>query len=143
MVSAILEVMAGTLGPSEAAAALGISAPKYYMVETRALEGMLAACEPRRPGYAHTPERELASLKKKYGKMERECARYQALARAAQRTVGLSTAKAKQGESKKGKRKRKPTVRALTLAKRLRIEQDDESQGVEGADKGTQEQHGG
>src|SRR6516164_6368790 len=52
LAAAVLEVLAGTRGPSEAAAALSISLPRYYQLEGRALEGLLAACEPRRGGRA-------------------------------------------------------------------------------------------
>jgi hypothetical protein len=66
-------------------------------------------------------ERELESLKKKHAGLERECARYQALARASRRAVGLRLPKrGKEAKDKKGRRKRKPTVRALTLAKKLK-----------------------
>ena len=46
---AILEVLAGLRTPADAAAALGISVPRYYQLETRALEGMVTALEPRPP----------------------------------------------------------------------------------------------
>ena len=125
MVGVILEVMAGSMTPSDAAGAMSMSIQKYYMVESRALDGMLAACEPRKKGYVRTPEREIEALKNKQASLERECARYQALARAARRAVGLSVpkkkeAQGKEGKGKKGKRRRKPTVRALTLAKQLK-----------------------
>ena len=56
-----------------------------------------------------------------HASLERECARYQALARASRRAVGLRLPKkGKEVKDKKGRRKRKPTVRALTLAKRLK-----------------------
>jgi hypothetical protein len=124
-VSAVLEVMAGTLTPTEAAEALNISVPKYYMIESKALEGMLEACEPRPVGYAWTPERELEAMKKEHEKLKRECDRYKALARAAQRAAGFNPPRGKKKQAQKGKRKRKPTVRALTLAKRLKDQKED------------------
>jgi len=119
-VSVILEVLAGTMTPTSAAQVLGCSPARYYGIEATALDGMVSACEPRPAGYVHTPERELAALKKQNAKLERECARYQALSRAAQRAAGLSAAKVERAKQAPGKRKRKPTVRALKLAKQLR-----------------------
>jgi hypothetical protein len=131
----VLEVLGGVLTPPEAAAALGISPPRYYMVEMRALEGMLTACEPRPRGYSQNAEKELASLNARCAKLERENARYQALVRAAQRTVGLSAAhKTDAVRGGKKVRARKPVVRALALAARLKEEtplapQDNEATG--------------
>jgi len=123
-VGLLLEVLAGTLSPSDAASLLGISTPRYYMVESRALQGMLEACEPRKRGYVRSAEKELELLQKKYEQLQRERDRYQALVRAAQRTVGIGPQRrkmeAKKQEKKKGKRRRKPTVRALKLAERVK-----------------------
>jgi len=126
----LLEVLAGAMLPSEAASALGISRARYYLLESRALAGLVKACEPRPAGYVHTPERELESLKKAHARLERECARYQTLVRAMQRGVGLllpakHQSKAKGGE--KGARRRKPTVRALVLSEKLKHQAVDES----------------
>lgn len=115
----MLEALAGTVTPLVAADTLGISTPKYY-VESRALEGLIAACEPKPRGHTKTPERELAKLSREYAKLERECVRYQALARAAQRTLGVVLPKGKEDKPEKGKRKRKPVVRALRVAEALR-----------------------
>jgi len=121
MAGVVLEVLSGTMTPTEAAEIMGMSVPKYYMVESRALDGLVLACEPRKRGYVRSAERELESLKKKHAGLERECARYQALARASRRAVGLRLPKrGKEAKDKKGRRKRKPTVRALTLAKKLK-----------------------
>jgi hypothetical protein len=124
---AILEVLAGLRTPAEAAQSLQISVPRYYVLETRALEGLVAACEPKPLGKQPTPETRIAALEKELQKARHECARQQALVRAAQRTVGLTQPAARPGkqkaeESKKGRqrRRRRPTVRALRAAKTLR-----------------------
>src|SRR5438477_8881944 len=52
LAAAILEVLAGARTPTEAATSLGLSVPRYYQVESRALEGLLAACAPRPKGRA-------------------------------------------------------------------------------------------
>jgi hypothetical protein len=125
IVVAILEVLAGERTPAEAASALNISLVRYYLLETRALEGMVAACEPKPLGKQPSPQTRINSLEKELQKARRECARQQALVRAAQRSVGLSAADAQKGKAapkrdKKGRKKRRPTVRALKAAKTLR-----------------------
>jgi len=62
--SAILEVLAGMRTPTQAAEALGVSLPRYYVLETRAVQGILLACEPRSIGRQATPESALASLRR-------------------------------------------------------------------------------
>jgi hypothetical protein len=129
--AAILEVLGGARLPSEAAAALGVSLPRYYLLEQQALAGLLAACEPRMPG-GPRPETRLAQLEKQLRERERECARQQALVRAAQRTVGLAAPPAKPamagktagntGKHGSRRRRRRPTVRALRAAGQLRAD---------------------
>ena len=130
-VTVILQVLAGTIGPYEAAEALKISPTMYYKMEERALDGMLAACEPRQKGKRKTPQSELKGLKEKYAKLERERARYQTLLRASNRTVGLYLSKKNESQKdKKGRKKKRPTVRALTLAERLKDKEgSDDAQG--------------
>ena len=125
MVVAILEVLAGIRSPAEAASALKISLPRYYLLETRALEGMVAACEPKPLGKQPSPETRIASLEKELQQAHRECARYQALVRAAQRSMGLSATDARKGKTssnrdRKERKKRRPTVRALKAVDALR-----------------------
>lgn len=127
---ALLEVLAGARSPAEAAEALGVSLPRYYILETRALEGMVAACEPKPLGKQPSPETRIAALEKQLRQAQRECARQQALVRVAQRSVGLRSAapppaeprKGKPGSKRdgKGRKKRRPTVRALKAAETLR-----------------------
>ncbi len=120
LAAAILEVLAGGLTPSEAASALGISPPRYYVLEARALEGLVSGCEPRAKGRTRGPEAELAELRKEHERARRELARSQALARVAQRAAGFTAPKAKKDEpGKRGRRKRKPAVRAMVASKRL------------------------
>lgn len=123
-VSAILDVMAGNLTPTQAAEALSISVPKYYILESKALDGMLEACKPRKPGFVRTAEQELKDLQKEYAKLERECARYRTLVRTAQRAAGFNADKGKKSAAAKSKRNRKPTVRALTMAERIKVKEE-------------------
>jgi len=123
--AAILEVLAGTRTPMAAAQALGIALPRYYVLEVRALHAMLVACEPRCLGPGPTPASALASLQRECDQLRRECARQQALVRAAQRTIGLAppapAARPAPGNAKK-RRSRRPTARALRVAARLKEE---------------------
>lgn len=121
----ILEVLGGTRTPTEAAQELGIPIPRYYLLESRALEGLLAACEPRPKGPTRSAERELEGARKEAERLRRECARYMALARVAQRAVGLSAPAAppKTKPPGKGKGPRRATVRALKAVARLKSEE--------------------
>lgn len=113
--AAILEVLAGTASPSEAAQALGISTPRYFVLESRAIAALVRGCEPRPRGYVRSAERELEALRKQHTRLQSECARYQALARVARRSAGVEL------PAKKTKaRTRRPVVRALKLATGLK-----------------------
>jgi hypothetical protein len=113
----ILEVLAGSCSPAEAATRMGISLPRYYQLETRALEGMVRACEPKPLGKQPSAERRIAALEKQLQHAQRQCARQQALVRVTQRSAGLSLpAKADKPSAptdRRGRKKRRPTVRAL------------------------------
>lgn len=137
--AAILEVLAGARTPLEAAAALGISAPRYYALEYRALLGLLRACEPRRRGRAQSEERTLERERKETERLKRECARLGALLRAAQRTVGLSPTADARGQKEKtpgGRRRRRPRLaRALRAAAALQSAPGGEGEGAPGGGK--------
>ena len=134
--AAILEVLAGVRTPTDAAAVLGVSVPRYYLWEQRALEGLVAACEPRPVGRAAGWRHQLAVLEKEVARLKQDCARQQALVRASQRTIGLAAqpspaiksaaksaskaaAKAGNGAAARAKRKRRPVARALIAAATL------------------------
>lgn len=120
--AAILEVLAGTRTPAEAAVALEVSLPRYYLLEMRALHAMLVACEPRPLGRQQTSESALAALQRECEHWRRQCIRQQALVRAGQRTIGLAPpAPAKPSTSGK-RRHRRPMARALRAAARLQTE---------------------
>lgn len=119
--TAILEVLGGLRTPGQAATVLAVSLPRYYLMENRAIQGMVSACEPRPLGRAMTPASELAKLHKDYERLKRDYDRQQAVLRAAQRAVGLPPPAAP--DKKNGKRrKRRPVVRALTARARLQME---------------------
>ncbi len=116
----VLEVLAGIRGTSAAAHALGVSAMRYYQLEKRAVEGLVAACEPRpigrQPGSSDD-----GRLQKECDRLKQDVSRHQALLRSAQRALGVAPAPSVVGKPESGKRmKRKPTVRALSIVSRLR-----------------------
>ncbi|HVX15394.1 MAG TPA: hypothetical protein VHC22_29665 [Pirellulales bacterium] len=122
LAAAVLEVLAGARTPTEAAQALEVSVPRYYQLEAQALRGLLEACEPRPKGRVRTVKTEVETLVKENQRLQRELTRNQTLARAAQRTVGLSPP-APTATTKGGKKPRKRRVaRALSVVERLREE---------------------
>lgn len=120
--AAVLEVLAGARTPVAAAQALAVSLPRYYVLELRALHGMLVACEPRPIGRVVSSESALAALRRECDQLRRECARQQALVRAAQRAIGLPPpappTRPAPAHGKK-RRSRRPTARALRAAAQL------------------------
>ena len=131
----ILEVLAGVKTPTQAAADLGTSLPRYYQLETRALEGLVAALEPRPKGKQPLPANQIAALQRELEAAQRACARQQALARVAQRTLAVkltprpkakpTNAQAAEGmpaepRDQAGRRRRRPAVRALKAVQALR-----------------------
>ena len=111
--AAILEVLCGVLGPSEGAAALGLSLNRYYVLEARALGAMVEALEPRARGRKRSHAREIAAIETERDRLAGEVARLSALLRATERVVGLpgkeKVASARQRKEPRGKR----VVRAL------------------------------
>src|SRR5579862_3497927 len=71
LAAAILEVLAGSMGPSEAARGLGISLARYYQLEARALAGLVNSCETRRRG-GRRPKNELTALQRECEQLRRE-----------------------------------------------------------------------
>ncbi len=134
--AAILEVLAGMHRPLEAAQLLGTSLMRYYQLERRALEGLVAACEPPKRGPRLNPQRQLAALQREKANLARECDRQRALVRAAQRALGLkfpspthSAGKPPQEPAANGgtlrRRPRRPVVRALRAIKELQLRAED------------------
>jgi hypothetical protein len=124
LAAAILEVLAGAQTPSEAAQSLGLSLARYYQLETRAVAGLVVACEIRRGKGRGRGGGELAALRRECEQLRRECARQQALARATRRTVGLAPPPPapSPAASAPKRRKRRPTARALKMAALLQPE---------------------
>jgi hypothetical protein len=128
LAAVILEVLAGVQTPASAGQALGIRLPRYYFLEQRAIRGLVSACEPRPKGRTVSSDRQIARLERELAVCRRELGRQQALARAAQRVLGLKLAQAPVVGPTNGKgvppgkksRRRKPVVRALRAARVLK-----------------------
>jgi hypothetical protein len=117
--AAILEVLAGVRTLTEVAAQLAISLTRYYIIESRALQGLIAGCEPRPRGKVRTPASELAALRRECEQLRRQAARQQALLRVTERTRGLAASappSTKAEQKSRKKRPRKPKARALLAA---------------------------
>lgn len=121
--AAILEVLGGVRTPSEAAAALNISVTHYYLLERKALRGLVVACEmPPKGTRVPGVEQQLAALQRQLQKCHAQCLRQTALVRATQRAIGLApippvdVGKGKGTAHGNRKRRQRPTVRALRAA---------------------------
>jgi len=115
----ILENWAGVRAPPAAASALGVSLPRYYQLEQRAVGALVAVCEPRPRGPGPNAERQIRSLERQLATSRRDCARLQALLRTSQRTIGLPAVEPPAKPAPGKRRPKRPTVRALKLAQSL------------------------
>lgn len=122
----ILESLAGERTAQQAAAALSMTVTNFYLLERKALQGLLRACEPQPKGPPKPgPERKLEQLQRELARCQRECQRQAALVRATQRAVGIPAPPpvrdAAKATGKKGsRRRRRVEVRALRAARVLR-----------------------
>lgn len=125
----LLEVLAGVRATGSAAKELGITPMRFYQIEERAIGGLISACEPRSSGLQ--PERrdalELASLREQVRRQAQELNQARSVLRTTRRQLGVASApepivvrpgKRKDGKPTKAK-VRRPTVRALTVVRRL------------------------
>ena len=126
MAVVLLEVLSGAKGPQQGSDQLGISLNRYYQIETRGLQGLIAALEPRPRGKVRTPARQLELAEVENRRLRLELSRHRALLRAAQRSLGLKIAgRRKLGGStdpKQGKKRRRrvTTARATKVIAALR-----------------------
>jgi hypothetical protein len=122
----ILEVLSGLRDARDGSTALGVSVNRYYQLETRALQGLIAALEPRPKGRQQSPETRLAMVERERGRLKQELGRYQALLRSAQRSLGLASLPRKTKRSKLGgkdkPRRRRTVKRGLRAVVALRAE---------------------
>ncbi len=127
LAAAILEVLAGLRSPPAAAELLSISLPRYYQLEARALEGLVAALAPRPLGKQPSLEKRVKQLEKELDAAKRASARQEALVRLTQRSMGLvdfTKTKPAPAANGKSRKPRQPMVRALKAAQTLRAKAD-------------------
>ena len=132
----VLEVLAAMRTPQQGAEVLGLSVPGYYQLEDRATHQLELGCAIRPRGRQADGESKAAALAREVERLKQEVARYQTLLRLTQRSVGVPPA-ASAAKAAGGKRKRKPMVRAMRRAERLRAEADQHG-GAEAAPEGTE-----
>jgi len=99
-VAIILEALSGEIGTTEASEQMGVSLSRYYQLEGRALQGMLAAMEPKKRGIQMTPARQILALEAEKKLLEKDLRRHQSLLRAANRSLGLARGGRKKASSK-------------------------------------------
>lgn len=117
--AAVLEVLGGARTPTEAAESLGITLATYYLLEARALEGLVASCEPRPRGRSAAPAKTLQALTRENDRLRQDLTRTQALARAIQRASGMSAEETAKGNGPLKRSRRRPRARALRAARIL------------------------
>lgn len=118
----ILEVLSGLRRPMDVAQGLAISLARYYILEIRALQGLITALEPRTKGRQSRPEDDVARLKRDKERLERELSRANALVRSAQRVYGVPVIPpTKTGANGKQRKPRKAVVRAKRAIAALRL----------------------
>ena len=127
----ILEVLGGLRGPGDAAKAMGVALPRYYVLETRALQALIKAMEPLPRGPGRNPDAEIAALQTALARQKQELVRSQSLQRAMRSAIGISLAQPKDAKPEPGKRKpKRPSVRALKAVKVLRAGLEDAPQAI-------------
>ncbi len=131
LATAILEVLAGMRTPTQAAQALGMSVMRYYQVEARGVQGLITACESPRRGPQRSVEKEMRTLRREHERLQRELGRQQALARMAQRSIGLSAPPPPSPKPGGKKRRRRPSVRGLRMVEQLRPADGEVAAGVQ------------
>jgi hypothetical protein len=111
----LLEAWSGVRSTTSASAAMGVALPRFYHLEARALEMLVAAMEPRPRGRQRTAESEVQKQKAELSRLRREVSRFQTLYRTAQRSLGIAVAKppeAQKNPAPGGKRRRGPRKKA-------------------------------
>jgi hypothetical protein len=112
----VLETLGGLRSASDAAETLEVATARYYVLERRAIEGMIEALERRPRGRRRTLEAELEHARRELESVEHELARYQALYRASQRAFGLPR------EESRAQTARRKTKTTRTRRKKSRAE---------------------
>jgi hypothetical protein len=111
----LLEAWSGVRSTQAASEAMGVALARFYQLEARALQLIVAAMEPQPRGRQITAESELVKLKAEKQRLQRDVERFAALYRTSQRALGVVIAKPPDKANNPapgGKRKRGPRKRA-------------------------------
>ena len=111
----LLEAWSGVRSTQSASDAMGVALTRFYQLEARALQMVVAAMEPRPRGRQVTAETEVVKLRAEKQRLQRDLERFQALYRTAQRALGIAIAKKTEPEKNAapgGKRRRGPRRKA-------------------------------
>jgi hypothetical protein len=119
LAAVVLEVLSGACGPAAGSQRLGISLPRYYALETRGLQALVAALEPRPRGRMRQVDS--AAVRREQERLERDVLRLQALVRTLQRAVAVAP------PPKEARRRRKTKPRATKVIAQLRAGTDADS----------------
>jgi len=119
----LLEVLSGVCGATEGSRRLNISLTRYYALETRALQALLHALEPRPRGRA--VQADGVSMQRERQRLEGEVLRLQALVRTMQRAIAVAPA-----PKDATRRRRKITPRARKVIAQLRPSTPDRAEGA-------------
>lgn len=111
----LLEVWCGVRTTQAASDAMGVAVTRFYQLEARALQMVVAAMEPRPRGRQKTAESEVVKLKAEIQRLRRDVERFQSLYRTSQRALGVAVARPPEKTENAvsgGKRKRGPRKKA-------------------------------
>ena len=118
----VLEVLSGVRGPQEGCEVMGVSLSRYYQLETRGLQGLITALEPKPRGRQSRPEDEITKLHDENRRLKRDNIRNQSLLRSVERSMGIRSTIAGKGKTKAKKtgRRRVRVSRATRVIGALR-----------------------
>jgi hypothetical protein len=111
----LLEAWSGVRTTMATSEAMGVTLPRFYQLEARALQVLVTAMEPRPRGRPRTAEDALGKLQAERQRLLRDVERYQSLYRTAQRSLGVTVARPPEKANNPGpggKRRRGPRKRA-------------------------------
>lgn len=114
----ILEVLAGLRSATAASEILGMALARYYVLERRAVSGMVAALAPRPRGRPRSDEDRAKQLSGEVDRLRSEVARLEALHRLSQRAIGV-VGEARNARTAPSQRRQPSQGRAATRTKRM------------------------
>jgi hypothetical protein len=116
----ILEVLAGLRSATAASEELGLALARYYVLERRAVSGMVAALGPRPRGRPRTDEERVRQMTTEVERLRAELTRLEALHRMSQRAIGVA-GDSRSGNSAPSTRRKPSQGRAAARTKRVLV----------------------